>query len=84
MTFKAIATLKKASQRRRAGLKPEDFRAPEAGKVIRSPRGVFAFVPAPPPPAIRYDEELVLELSKADAAFPSCRVSDAFSQTPTC
>lgn len=36
--------------------------------MIRSPRGYFAFVPAPLPPEIRYDDELVIELSNADAA----------------
>ncbi|MEX0880826.1 MAG: Fic family protein [Thermoanaerobaculia bacterium] len=35
---------------------------------MRSPRGYFAFVPAPPPPEIRYDDELVLALSRADSS----------------
>jgi Fic family protein len=47
---------------------PDGFSAPEAGRVVRSPRGYFAFVPAPLPPEIRYDDELVLALSRADAS----------------
>jgi Fic family protein len=49
-------------------LNPEAFAAPEAGRVVRTPRGYFAFVPAPPPPEIRYDNELVLALSRADSS----------------
>ena len=40
----------------------------EAGKVVKTSRGFFAFVPAPLPPAIRYDDALVLALSRADSA----------------
>jgi Fic family protein len=47
---------------------PADFRAPEAGRVIRTPGGYYAFVPAPPPPKLAYDDGLVLALSRADAA----------------
>lgn len=49
-------------------LNPSDFRAPEAGKIIRAAGGYDAFVPAPLPPRIDYDSELVLRLSDADAA----------------
>jgi len=49
-------------------LNPEAYTSPEAGRVVRTPRGYFAFVPAPLPPAIRYDEALVLALSRADSA----------------
>jgi Fic family protein len=49
-------------------LKPEVFSAPEAGRVIRSPTGYFAFVPAALPPELHYDDELVLALSRADAS----------------
>lgn len=45
-----------------------EFRAPEAGRVIRTPEGYDAFVPAPLPPRLAYDSELVLLLSQADAA----------------
>lgn len=46
----------------------KDFRCPEAGRVVRAPAGYHAFVPAPLPPAIRYDTGLVLALSRADTA----------------
>jgi Fic family protein len=49
-------------------MNPEDFRAPEAGRVVRTPGGFFAFVPAPLPPRIVYDEGLARLLSRADAA----------------
>jgi len=58
----------KLSKLRATALNPEAFTAPEAGRVVRTPRGYFAFVPAPLPPAIRYDEALVLALSRADVA----------------
>ena len=45
-----------------------DFRAPEAGRVVRARGGYDAFVPAPLPPKLVYDDELVLALSRADAA----------------
>jgi len=49
-------------------MRPEAFQSPEAGHVVRSPRGYWAFVPAPLPPKMIYDDALVLLLSKADAA----------------
>ena len=49
-------------------MNPEDFHAPQAGKVIRTPRGYFAFIPAPLPPDLIYDDRLVVALSQADAA----------------
>jgi Fic family protein len=48
-------------------MNPEAFSAPQAGRVVRTSRGYSAFVPAPLPPKIPYDAELVLALSKADA-----------------
>src|SRR5260370_37927425 len=45
-----------------------DFRAPEAGRVVRARGGYDAFLPAPLPPKLAYDDELVLALSRADAA----------------
>lgn len=45
-----------------------DYRAPEAGKVIDTPQGYLAFVPAPLPPKIDYSASLVRLLSLADAA----------------
>ena len=47
---------------------PSDFRAPEAGRVLQTPTGYAAFVPAPLPPAMTYTAELTLVLSQADAA----------------
>lgn len=47
---------------------PSDFKSPEAGKVIRHPTGYHAFVPAFLPPKFNFDGELVLLLSRADAA----------------
>lgn len=47
---------------------PALFTAPEAGRVVRVPAGYFAFIPAPLPPPIAYDADLVLQLSRADAA----------------
>jgi len=49
-------------------LNPTDFRAPEAGRVIRARGGYHAFIPAPLPPKLTYDDDLVLALSQADAA----------------
>lgn len=45
-----------------------DFHAPETGKVITTPKGYLAFIPAPFPPTITYNPEMVLSLSRADAA----------------
>ena len=49
-------------------MKPTDFKTKLAGQVIKAPTGYWAFIPAPLPPAIDYDPELVLLLSQADAA----------------
>jgi len=49
-------------------MNPEAFSAPQAGRLVRTARGYDAFVPAPLPPEIQYDDELVLALSKADAS----------------
>src|SRR5438309_5028399 len=45
-----------------------DFRAPEAGRVVRARGGYHAFLPAPLPPKLAYGDDLVLGLSRADAA----------------
>ena len=47
---------------------PSEFHASAAGKVVSSPEGYAAFVPAPLPPKISYTKQLVLALSRADAA----------------
>jgi cell filamentation protein, protein adenylyltransferase len=49
-------------------LNPADFRSPNAGRVVQTTAGYAAFVPAPLPPDLSYDSELVLSLSRADAA----------------
>ncbi len=49
-------------------MNPDDFRASQAGKVIRTPRGYFAFIPSALPPDLSFDTPLVLALSQADAA----------------
>jgi Fic family protein len=47
-------------------MRAEDFRAPAAGRLMTTMDGALAFIPAPLPPAIEYDAELVLALSRAD------------------
>src|SRR5438094_8410750 len=47
---------------------PTAFKAPEAGRVIRTAQGYAAFVPAPLPPALDYGADLVRALSSADTA----------------
>jgi Fic family protein len=49
-------------------MKKEDFLAPQAGQVIQTLRGYLTFIPAPLPPDIIYSPQLVLVLSRADAA----------------
>ena len=49
-------------------MEPADFKSAEAGQVVRSPRGYWAFVPAKLAPKLAWDGPLVLLLSKADAA----------------
>jgi Fic family protein len=49
-------------------LNREDFRAPSAGSLVEAAGGYLAFVPAPLPPDLVYDADLVLALSRADAA----------------
>jgi len=49
-------------------MNPADFHAPEAGRVVRARGGYHAFIPAPLPPKLTYDDDLVLRLSRADAA----------------
>lgn len=49
-------------------MQPDDFKAPQAGGVVRTAQGYHAFVPAPLPPALDYPQPLVRLLSAADAA----------------
>ncbi len=46
----------------------EDFKNPAAGRVMRHSTGYHAFIPATLPPALAFDDDLVLMLSRADAA----------------
>ena len=45
-----------------------DFRAPAAGRLVRSLAGDVAFVPAPLPPELTFDRALVMAISRADTA----------------
>ncbi len=47
---------------------PKNFKVKEAGRVVRTPHGYAAFVPAPLPPKLDYGPEMVRMLSQADAA----------------
>ena len=47
---------------------PGEFRAPKAGRIVTSPEGYAAFVPAPLPPRLTFTGELAVALSRADAA----------------
>ena len=49
-------------------MNPSDFKTTKAGRAIRTTTGYWAFIPAPLPPAITYDAEMVVLLSQADAA----------------
>ncbi len=49
-------------------MNPADFQCPQAGRVVQTPEGYAAFVPAPLPPELNFDAELTLALSRADAA----------------
>jgi Fic family protein len=49
-------------------MNPEDFKNSSAGQVILHPTGYHAFIPARLPPALDFDHDLVLMLSRADAA----------------
>ena len=48
-------------------MRREDFVKPVLGEFVTTPQGVPAFVPAPLPPALAFDTELVRLLSLADA-----------------
>src|SRR4051794_27796537 len=45
-----------------------DYKAKVAGRLVRAVGGYQAFIPAPLPPALTYDDNMVLLLSRADAA----------------
>jgi Fic family protein len=45
---------------------PKDFRNSNAGKVIRTRKDYWAFIPAPLPPALQWTDEMLSALSKAE------------------
>lgn len=49
-------------------MNPKDFVFPAAGRVLLHPTGYHAFIPALPPLDLPLDRDLVLALSRADAA----------------
>lgn len=49
-------------------MNPKEFIAPKAGRIVATPQGYLVFVPAPLPPALDLEMDLVKELSRADAA----------------
>lgn len=51
------------------------FRSSAAGRVVRTPEGYDAFVPAPLPPDVDYGKDLVLALSRADAGLSELAVA---------
>jgi Fic family protein len=49
-------------------MKPDDFKSSTSGVVIVLPTGYHAFVPNRLPPSIAYDQDLAIQLSRADTA----------------
>ena len=49
-------------------MQPADFTDEKAGRLIRSPRDYWAFVPNPLPPKLELTWELAGEISAADRA----------------
>ena len=47
-------------------MNPNDFHSPEVGQVILTPKGYYAFLPAPLPPDLDWPLSLVLTLSEAE------------------
>ena len=54
---------------------PSRFQSSEAGRLVKAPEGFSAFVPAPLPPKIEYGQDLVLALSRADAALSELSIA---------
>lgn len=67
-SFKAYNCLKGFFTRYCNHMNLADFTENKSGWLINSPLGFLAFAPNPLPPAITFDMELALALSKADAA----------------
>lgn len=51
------------------------FHSTSAGRIVRTPEGYDAYVPAPLPPHIDYRKDLVLALSRADAGLSELSVA---------
>ncbi len=49
-------------------MKPEEFKTSTAGKVIRTPRGYWTFIPNPLPPTIRWSSSLISSVGAAERA----------------
>ena len=49
-------------------VQPSDFKKDKSGKIVKAPRGYWAFVPNPLPPPLELTWDLVLENSHADRA----------------
>jgi Fic family protein len=47
-------------------MKPADFRSDRAGRVVKTPRGYWAFLPNPLPPLLSYSPTTIRLLSEAD------------------
>ena len=54
---------------------PAQFHTSMAGKIVKTPEGLYAFVPAPLPPELIYGQDLVLALSRADAALSELSIA---------
>jgi Fic family protein len=54
---------------------PSRFYGKAAGRVVKTPEGFHAFVPAPLPPKLDYGPDLVLALSRADAALSELSIA---------
>jgi hypothetical protein len=66
ISFKVTSALKVAYIQSSHTMNPKDLRVPSAGKVIRTPKGHSAFIPAKLPPTLTYDTQFVLSLSQDD------------------
>lgn len=47
-------------------MKPSDFNQKAPGKIVKTSTGYYAFIPAPLPPKIKWSDQLLSLLSKAD------------------
>lgn len=49
-------------------MNPEDFSTTSAGKVIRTPKGYWVFIPAPLPPELNWNSNLASRVGEAERA----------------